>query len=82
MMLSEQPSHFDVSPWLLQSDKEKMTVTLGQDYGEWLLTGNAVKEEDNYQTWLTAGTNTSQPTITNWLHQGDHSNEQWLLPRG
>ena len=36
MMLSEQPSRFDVSPWLLQSDKE-MTVPLGQDYSEWLV---------------------------------------------
>ena len=82
MMLSEQPSHFDVSPWLLQSsstDKEK-TVPLGQDYGKWLFTGNAVKKEDNYQAWLTAA---SQPATT-WLHQGynSDSNEQWLLPRG
>ena len=92
-ILSEKHFNADTSSWLLQSslaveeDKLSTAVPLEQDYNEWL---NPVKEAKNYQTWLTAGTHEKQPSkeddVSNWLHQGyswiDHSNMQWLLPRG
>lgn len=94
-VISECHDHFiaNTSPWLLQSsstkteDRLSMTSPLEQDYSEWL---NPVKEVENYQPWLTAGTYKSQSSkeddISNWLHQGyswsDQANEQWLLPKG
>ena len=92
-ILSEDHGYFnaDTSPWLLRSsseeDKLPMVVPPEQDYNEWL---NPVKEIEKYQTWLTAETYEKQPSteddVSNWLDQGyswtDHSNVQWLLPRG
>ena len=72
----------DTSPWLLRCSSED--TSLEQDYNEWL---NPVKEVEDYETWQTTGGYEKQPNKDDdWLHQGcnwiDHSNVQWLLPRG
>lgn len=92
-ILSEDNSCFnpDTSPWLLrcssEDDKSSMLVPLEQDYNDWL---NPVKEVEDYQTWLTTGGYEKQASkgddVSDWVYHGydwtDHSNVQWLLPRG